>query len=117
MLIASWLLRCSHKPSEAKITNLSSRCNLCTVIDGSELRIGLKKVSGNLNFGNIGSLLNSARFRYASPMDLVTYKKNRHNYTKTNSTNVYNILKGRINTFGDEKTLINFTHNYIGIFS
>ena len=52
MLTASWLLRCSHRPSEANMRNWSSGCSLCTEIDGSELRTGLRKGSGSLNLGS-----------------------------------------------------------------
>ena len=75
MSTASWLVRCSHRPSEAKMRNLSWRLSFSTVIDGSEPRIGLKKGSGSLNLGSRGSLLNSDLFKYASPMDLETCKR------------------------------------------
>jgi len=41
-------------------------------VDGSQLRIGLKNVSASLYLAGRGSLLNSAFFRYASPMDRET---------------------------------------------
>lgn len=74
MLTACWLLKCSHRPSEARIRNWSSGRSFCTNIVGSALRIGLLKGPGSLNFGSRGSLLNSALFIYASPMDLETCK-------------------------------------------
>lgn len=72
MSTASWLLRCSQSPSEARIINSSCGLSRVMVTDGSALRIGLVKCSGSLNLGSKGSLLNSALLRYASPMDLVT---------------------------------------------
>ena len=48
---------------------------MCTNNDGSALRIGFWKDSGNLNLGRRGSLLNSAFLRYASPMDLEICKE------------------------------------------
>lgn len=73
MSTASWLLRWSHRPSEANITNWSLELSLWTDIDGSALRIGSEKGSGNLNLANNGAWLNSDFLRYASPMDLETY--------------------------------------------
>lgn len=74
--------------------NLSCRLSFSTAIDGSELRIGLKKGSGSLNRGNRGSLLNSDLFKYASPMDLETCKrgKNLHqiNGLLLSSPTIYN---------------------------
>lgn len=72
---ASWLLRCSQSPSEARIINSSSGLSRVTVTDGSALRIGLVKGSATLNLGSKGSLLNSALLRYASPIDFVTWLK------------------------------------------
>ena len=74
MSTASWLLRCSQSPSDAKMMNLSVGCIWCTVIAGSELRSGLLKVSGRRNLECKGSLLNSGFFRYTSPIDLVICK-------------------------------------------
>jgi hypothetical protein len=71
---AFWLLRCSQSPSDAKMMNWSVNCIGCTVIAGSELRSGLRKVSGRRNLLCKGSLLNSGLFRYTSPMDLVICK-------------------------------------------
>jgi len=67
---ASWLLRCSHSPSEANMRNWSWGWSLCTEIEGSELKIGLLKGSWRRNLAYNGSLLNSAFFRYTSPIDL-----------------------------------------------
>lgn len=72
MLTASWLLRCSHNPSDAKMRKLSPAQSFRTCIDGSARRIGFSKVPGTLNFGSKGSLLNSDFFKYASPSDLET---------------------------------------------
>lgn len=70
ILTACWLLKCSQRPSEAKMRNWSSGWSLCTNNDGSALRIGFWNGSCSLNLGRRGSLLNSAFFRYASPIDL-----------------------------------------------
>lgn len=70
ILTASWLLRCSQRPSDANIRNWSWGCSGCTVIDGTELSIGFLKGSRSLNFTCNGSRLNSAFFRYTSPIDL-----------------------------------------------
>lgn len=75
---ASWLLICSHSPSDAKMMNWSVVCNWCTTIAGSELRRGLLKVSWSRNLLCKGSLLNSGFFRYTSPMDLVIWNTPSH---------------------------------------
>lgn len=72
---ASWLLRCSHKPSDANIRNWSSGRSFWTWIDGSALSIGVSKGSATLNLGNKGSLLNSHLLKYASPIDLEICKR------------------------------------------
>lgn len=63
MSTTSWLVRRSHKPSEAKIRKWSSGRIFCTLIDGSAVIIGFSKGSFILNFVNKGALLNSAFFR------------------------------------------------------
>ena len=73
---ASWLLRCSQSPSDANIRNWSCGWSACTDTDGSALNIGLRKGSRRRNFAYKGSLLNSDFFRYTSPIDLETWKKN-----------------------------------------
>ena len=80
---ASWLLRCSQSPSDANITNWSWGCNWCTEIAGSALSIGFLKGSRRRNLAYKGSLLNSAFFKYTSPIDLEICKmKDSGNYGK-----------------------------------
>lgn len=73
---ASWLERCSQRPSEANMRNWSCGSSSWTVIDGSELNMGLLKGSRNRNFAYNGSLLYSGFLRYISPIDLEICKMN-----------------------------------------
>ena len=72
MSTASWLVRCSQRPSDANMINWSSGCNFSTDMVGSAVRIGFIKGSGTLYLCGNGSLLNSGLFKYTSPRDLVT---------------------------------------------
>lgn len=83
---ASWLLMCSHRPSDANITNWSCGQILCVTTDGSANRIGLENDSGRRNFPIRGSLLNSAFFKYASPIDRDTCKKEDYETKAKNTT-------------------------------
>ena len=83
MSTASWLLSCSHSPSEANIRNWSCGWSSCSVIEGSPLKIGLLIGSRSLYLVYNGSLLNSAFLRYMSPMDLDTYKRKKQTNKQT----------------------------------
>ena len=83
MLTASWLVRCSQSPSDANIINWSWGCNWCMEIAGSALSIGFLKGSRRRNLAYKGSLLNSAFFKYTSPIDLEICKIDSDNYKST----------------------------------
>lgn len=74
MSTASWFVKCSQRPSDAKMMNLSLGCRSLMNVAGSALRTGRRRGSGRWNLGNVGSRANSGLFRYASPMDLDTCK-------------------------------------------
>lgn len=70
MSTASWLVKCSHRPSEANMTKRSHGWRLWDKIDGLALNKGLLNGVRSLNFVVSGSMLYRGSFKNASPIDL-----------------------------------------------
>ena len=70
---ASWLLKCSHSPSDANITNWYFAHSLCSSMDGSGQRIGLWNALRIRKQARRDSQLNSELFSLVWPIILETW--------------------------------------------